>query len=206
VSVQDQATGITVRVKGYTHRREYPLSDTAVATEDVLIADQILRNTAGTIDVTLVDVPAGKYKLVTYHNEGAGHCGNCFPVKVSAGSQEATEFVRSGNHMTLEESMKVRAHALNVNVCNLTRGGTPIDGKCAHEWLRLERRLANLLSAISPKHGCDVCGLPPCGSVGNAFATRFSAWILLTVSSAPDHQITECQKGDCQNCAWIVGY
>jgi hypothetical protein len=106
VTVKDSKSGISISAKGYSHRRDYALSSAVVATDDTLIGDQILINRAGTITVSLADVPPGKYKLLTYHNNGAEYCGMCAPVKVSSGSVEATKFVRTGNHMTRDGAAK----------------------------------------------------------------------------------------------------
>jgi hypothetical protein len=107
-SAKDSKSGVTVAVEGYTHRREYALSGRGTTTSDLFIGDQILRASPGTIAVSLVDVPPGKYKLVTYHNSGSEYCGICAAVAVTTAAGEKTEFVRTGNHMTLDEAMKVR--------------------------------------------------------------------------------------------------
>lgn len=107
MTAKDTATGVVVSTKGYTHIRAYSLDDhhSGAATKDLMLGDGIMTNKPGTFTTTLENLPPGKYRLTTYHNDGAGHCGNCMKVEVR-GEKRVEKFLQSGNHFSREEALE----------------------------------------------------------------------------------------------------
>ena len=65
-AVSNTIAGIEVTLSGYTHFRDYaPVS--ATYDRDELLSDMALRNSAGTMTLTLDGIAAGEYELRSYH-------------------------------------------------------------------------------------------------------------------------------------------
>jgi len=66
---------VDVTIGGYTHFRNYAGVTGTFAGQSALLSDSVLRNSNGTMTLTLTGLESGLYEITTYHHGTANCCG-----------------------------------------------------------------------------------------------------------------------------------